>query len=106
MGPDSQVSDYEAPSVSPPSLALQCVTVTLCLLKPFARDVFLRLSPETLFADAGIAVDSVHTLGSVLTLILQTVIIVLLAVLAHIARQALAPRVTWKYGWCYCVCGL
>lgn len=43
-------------------------------------------SPETLATDAGIAIDSVHTLCSVLTLILQAVIIVLFAVLAHVTR--------------------
>lgn len=47
---------------------------------------FPALSPETFLTDAGVAVDGVHTLGSVLTLILQTVIVILLTLLAHVAR--------------------
>lgn len=54
--------------------------------------IFVRPSPETLFADTGIPIDSVHALCTVLTLIFQTVIIVLLALLAHVARQTLAPK--------------
>lgn len=103
-GPDSQVSDYEAPSVSGPSLARRCVNrvfVCVCVC-PFQRFVrcaaLLWLSPEALLADTGVAVDGVHALRPVLALVLQTVIVVLLAVLAHVTRQTLAPRVAVK---CY-----
>ncbi len=85
VGTDSQVSDYEAPSVSPPSLALRWVTESVSVFRRFADDVFLWLLPETFFTDAGIAVHGVHTLCSVLTLILKTVVVVLLTVLAHVA---------------------
>jgi len=47
--------------------------------------------PEALLADAGVAVDGVHTLCGVLALVLQTVIVVLLTVLPHVAWQALTP---------------
>lgn len=86
VGPDSQVSDYEAPSVPPPGLAPAACRGARVYSSRLSEDVCSRLSPETLLADAGIAVDGVHALRSMLTLILQTIIVVLLTVLAHVAR--------------------
>lgn len=80
VGRNSQVSDYEEPSVSSQSGPAESDCFRLY------ETHFPRLLPESLLTDAGISVNSIHTLRSVLTLILQTVIIVLLAVLAHIAR--------------------
>lgn len=94
------MSDYEAPSVSGPSLARRCVNRVFLCVCPFQRFVrcapLLWLSPEALLADAGVAVDGVHALRPVLALVLQTVVVVLLTVLAHVARQTLAPRVAVK----------
>ena len=42
-------------------------------------------SPEALLADTGVAIYGVHTFCGVLALVLQTVIVVLLTVLPHIA---------------------
>lgn len=47
--------------------------------------------PETILADTCVTVDGVHTLCPMLTLVLQTVIVILLAVLPHIAWQTLTP---------------
>lgn len=74
-------------------------TVCLCVC-PLHRFVgcapLLWLSPEALLADAGVTVDGINALRPVLALVLQTVVVVLLAVPAHIARQTLAPGVAVK----------
>lgn len=75
------------------------VCLCVCLFQRFVGCApLLWLSPEALLADAGVAVDGVHALCPVLALVLQTVVVVLLAVPAHVARQTLAPRVAVK---CY-----
>lgn len=49
-------------------------------------------SPVSLWTDAGVSVDGVNALTSVLTLVLLTVIIIQLTVLTYIAGSALTPK--------------
>lgn len=62
--------------------------------------------PETILADTRVTVDGVHTLSPMLTLVLQTVIVVLLTVLPHIAWQTLTPttHTHCMYWTCYSPC--
>lgn len=62
--------------------------------------------PETILADTRVTVDGVHTLSPMLTLVLQTVIVVLLTVLPHVAWQTLTPttHTHCMYWTCYSPC--
>lgn len=51
----------------------------------------LFVSPETILADTCVTIDGIHTFSPMLALIFQTVIVVLLTVLPHIAWQTLTP---------------
>lgn len=55
--------------------------------------------PETLGADARVAVDRVHTLGPMAALVSHAVIIVDLAELPTVARDTLTPgtQAEWSY---------
>lgn len=86
-------------------LTPQCIwlhSYTIGLPKKFCVDVrvhvcigkyvlFVRVLLEPILADTCVTVDGIHTLSPMLTLVLQTVIVVLLTVLPHITWQTLAP---------------
>lgn len=51
-----------------------------------------RVSPEPLLAHTRVSVDGVITLCSMLAFVLQTVVVILLTVLANITRQTFTPE--------------